>query len=124
MVPQCGSAETINFDEEHVYERLLELTNGLGPDSCIDAVGCEAHSHGSIDAVLDKAKKTLKPGTDRAHVLREVLYCCRKGGTVTIPGVYVGLVDKLPFGAAMKGAHTQDGTDARAEVRENAAQAH
>jgi threonine dehydrogenase-like Zn-dependent dehydrogenase len=96
-----GRAETINFDEEHVYERLQEMTNGRGPDRCIDAVGCEAHSHGSFDAVLDKAKKTLKLGTDRAHVLREAIYCCRKQGTVSVPGVYVGFLDKVPFGAAM-----------------------
>jgi threonine dehydrogenase-like Zn-dependent dehydrogenase len=96
-----GKAETINFDKEHVYERLQELTQGRGPDRCIDAVGCEAHSHGSIDAVLDKVKKTVKLGTDRAHVLREAIYCCRKGGTVSVPGVYVGALDMIPFGAAM-----------------------
>ena len=101
MAQSLGRAETINFEEEHVYERLQEMTGGRGPDRCIDAVGCEAHSHGSVDAVLDKAKKTLKLATDRAHALREALYCCRKGGTVSIPGVYVGLLDKLPFGAAM-----------------------
>jgi threonine dehydrogenase-like Zn-dependent dehydrogenase len=64
-------------------------------------VGCEAHSHGSADAVLDKLKKTVMLGTDRAHVLREAIYCCRKGGTVSVPGVYVGFPDKIPFGAAM-----------------------
>lgn len=96
-----GKAETINFDKEHVYERLQEMTQGRGPDRCIDAVGCEAHSHGSIDAVLDKVKKTVKLGTDRAHVLREAIYCCRKGGTVSVPGVYVGALDMIPFGAAM-----------------------
>ena len=96
-----GKAETINFDDEHVKERLDEMTKGRGPDRCIDAVGCEAHSHGSIDAVLDKAKKTLKLGTDRAHVLRETILNCRTGGTVSIPGVYVGMIDKFPFGAAM-----------------------
>ncbi|MEO6572315.1 MAG: zinc-dependent alcohol dehydrogenase, partial [Polyangiaceae bacterium] len=101
LAERLGKAETINFDKEHVYDRLQEMTEGRGPDRCIDAVGCEAHSHGSIDAVLDKAKKTLKLGTDRAHVLREALYCCRKGGTVSVPGVYVGLIDKVPFGAAM-----------------------
>jgi threonine dehydrogenase-like Zn-dependent dehydrogenase len=98
---EAGDAETINFDEEHVYERLQEMTDGRGPDRCIDAVGCEAHSHGSVDAVLDKVKKTVKLGTDRAHVLREALYCCRKGGTVSVPGVYVGMLDMVPFGAAM-----------------------
>jgi threonine dehydrogenase-like Zn-dependent dehydrogenase len=96
-----GRAETIDFDEEHVKERLDEMTAGRGPDRCIDAVGCEAHSHGSLDAVLDKAKKTLKLGTDRAHVLRESILCCRTGGTVSVPGVYVGMIDKFPFGAAM-----------------------
>jgi threonine dehydrogenase-like Zn-dependent dehydrogenase len=98
---EAGKAETINFDKEHVYERLQEMTQGRGPDRCIDAVGCEAHSHGSFDAVLDKVKKTIKLGTDRAHVFREALYCCRKGGTVSVPGVYVGMLDMVPFGAAM-----------------------
>jgi threonine dehydrogenase-like Zn-dependent dehydrogenase len=101
LAARVGKAETINFDEEHVYDRLQEMTKGRGPDRCIDAVGCEAHSHGSVDAVLDKAKKTMKLGTDRAHGLREAMFCCRKGGTLSIPGVYVGLLDKLPFGAAM-----------------------
>jgi threonine dehydrogenase-like Zn-dependent dehydrogenase len=101
MARTYGKAEVINFDEEHVYERLQEMTSGIGPDRCIDAVGCEAHSHGSVDAVLDKVKKTLKLGTDRAHVLREAIYNCRKAGTISVPGVYVGLVDKVPFGAAM-----------------------
>ena len=96
-----GRAETINFDDEHVKERLDDMTDGRGPDRCIDAVGCEAHSWGSIDAVLDKAKKALKLGTDRAHVLRETLLCCRTAGTVSIPGVYVGMIDKFPFGATM-----------------------
>jgi threonine dehydrogenase-like Zn-dependent dehydrogenase len=101
LARRLGRAETINFDDGHVYDRLQEMTSGRGPDRCIDAVGCEAHSHGSVDAVLDSAKKTLKLGTDRAHVLREAIFCCRKGGTVSVPGVYVGLLDKIPFGAAM-----------------------
>ncbi len=101
MAKRLGRADTINFDEGHVYDQLQEMTNGRGPDRCIDAVGCEAHSHGSIDALLDSTKKTVGLGTDRAHVLREALYCCRKGGTVSVPGVYVGLLDKIPFGAAM-----------------------
>jgi threonine dehydrogenase-like Zn-dependent dehydrogenase len=101
LAQRLGPAETINFEEEHVYDRLQELTHGRGPDRCIDAVGCEAHSWGSLDAVRDKAMKTLKLGTDRAHALREALYCCRKAGTVSVPGVYVGLLDQVPFGAAM-----------------------
>ena len=101
MAASAGRAETINFDDEHVKERLDDMTNGRGPDRCIDAVGCEAHSHGSVDAVLDKVKKTVKLGTDRAHVLRETILCCRTAGTVSTPGVYVGMIDKFPFGAAM-----------------------
>lgn len=96
-----GKAETINFDKEDVYDRLMEMTKGRGPDSCIDAVGAEAHAGGSVDAMLDAAKTALHLGTDRPHVLREAIRCCRKGGTISIPGVYLGVVDKLPFGAAM-----------------------
>jgi len=96
-----GKAETINFDKEDVYDRLMEMTKGRGPDSCIDAVGAEAHAGGSVDAMLDAAKTALHLGTDRPHVLREAIRCCRKGGTLSVPGAYVGVVDKLPFGAAM-----------------------
>jgi len=103
MAKKHGKAETINFTEgkNSVYERLMEMTKGRGPDRCIDAVGCEAHATGSPDAMLDKAKAAMFLTTDRVHVLREVIWCCRKGGTVSIPGVYVGFVDKIPFGAAM-----------------------
>ena len=79
----------------------MELTKGRGPDRCIDAVGAEAHGTGSFDAVVDKAKAALYLGTDRPHVLREAIMCCRKGGTLSIPGVYLGYLDKVPMGAAM-----------------------
>jgi threonine dehydrogenase-like Zn-dependent dehydrogenase len=101
MAKTYGKAETINFEKQDVYETLQELTKGRGPDRCIDAVGCEAHSMGGIDAVLDKAKAAVKLTTDRAHVLRQAIFCCRKGGTVSVPGAYVGLPDKLPMGAFM-----------------------
>jgi threonine dehydrogenase-like Zn-dependent dehydrogenase len=101
-----GKAETINFDEEDVYERLQQMTKGRGPDRCIDAVGCEAHGTGGIDAVIDKAKAAVSLTTDRAHVLRQAIYCCRKGGTVSVPGAYVGAPDKLPMGAFMNKALT------------------
>ena len=101
MAEAHGKAETINFEDADVYDRLMEMTRGRGPDRCIDAVGCEAHARGSFDAVLDKAKAALYLATDRPHVLREAIMCCRKGGTVSIPGVYVGFLDKIPFGAAM-----------------------
>lgn len=101
MAEKDGKAETINFENEGVYDRLMDMTKGRGPDRCIDAVGTEAHAGGSFDAVLDKAKVAVYLGTDRPHVLREAIMCCRKGGTISIPGVYVGIVDKIPFGAAM-----------------------
>ena len=96
-----GKAETINFEKEKVYDQLQEMTRGRGPDRCIDAVGCEAHATGSVDAVLDKAKAAVMLTTDRAHVLREAIMCCRKGGTISVPGAYVGLPDKIPMGAFM-----------------------
>ncbi len=101
MAEKHGGAETIDFGREGVYDRLMEMTKGRGPDRCIDAVGTEAHAGGSFDAVIDKAKVAVYLGTDRPHVLREAILCCRKGGTISIPGVYVGMVDKIPFGAAM-----------------------
>jgi len=101
MARKYGRAETINFDEADVYKTLQELTKGRGPDRCIDAVGCEAHGGGSFDAVVDKVKAAVMLTTDRAHVLRQAIMCCRKGGTISVPGAYVGFPDKLPFGAFM-----------------------
>jgi threonine dehydrogenase-like Zn-dependent dehydrogenase len=101
MAETHGKAETINFDKDDVYDKLMEMTGGRGPDRCIDAVGTEAHFRGSFDAVLDKAKAALFLGTDRPHVLRESIRCCRKGGTLSVPGVYMGFLDKFPFGPAM-----------------------
>lgn len=102
LAARVGKAETIDSSQvPSVYEALQQATAGRGPDRCIDAVGGEAHSVGTFDSVVDAAKLAVGLGTDRAHVLREAIFCCRKAGTVSIPGVYVGLVDKVPFGAAM-----------------------
>ncbi len=95
---QCN-AEIINYEEMDVIDTLKEMTGGRGPDSCIDAVGMEAHGM-SVDAVVDKAKQVTRLGTDRPHALREAIQACSKGGTVSVPGVYGGLLDKVPFGAA------------------------
>ena len=86
-------------DPNGVYETLMNLTGGRGPDACIDAVGLEAHGM-SPDNLLDRAKAAAFLATDRPHVLRQAIHCCRKGGTVSIPGVYGGLLDKVPMGAA------------------------
>ena len=98
---RAGGAITINFDEESVIERLNELTNGKGPEKCIDSVGMEAHAAGTIDAMYDRVKQATMMETDRPHVLREMAYVCRPAGTLSIPGVYGGLLDKIPFGAIM-----------------------
>src|SRR5438034_3529106 len=100
MARKYGRAETINFEKSDgtVYERIQEMTDGRGADRCIDAVGAEAHASGSFDALLDKTKASVFLATDRAHVLREAIWCCRKGGTISVPGVYVGFTDKIPFG--------------------------
>jgi threonine dehydrogenase-like Zn-dependent dehydrogenase len=97
---ECN-AETINFDEtENLYERLRSMTGGRGPDACIDAVGLEAHGSGSMGAYYDKAKTAAFMATDRLEALRQAIMACRKGGVVSIPGVYGGLLDKVPMGAA------------------------
>jgi threonine dehydrogenase-like Zn-dependent dehydrogenase len=103
---RAGGAETINFLDENVYDRLLEMTGGQGPDGCIDAVGLEAHGSGSIGALYDKAKTSLFMATDRLEALRQAIHTCRKGGTVSVPGVYGGFLDKVPFGAAFAKALT------------------
>ncbi len=100
LAQQEGHAEVLNFERWDVVEALRDMTGGRGPDVCIDAVGLEAHGGGSLDAVYDRAKQAVRLTTDRAHVLRETIQACRKGGTVSIAGVYGGFVDKIPMGAA------------------------
>ena len=97
----AGGAITINFAHESVLGRLQELTHGKGPEKCIDAVGLEAHATRSLDSVYDRVKQAMWLETDRAHVLREMIYVCRPAGILSIPGVYGGLVDKIPMGALM-----------------------
>ncbi len=98
---RLAGAITLDIDDEYVYEKLRDLTAGRGPDSCIDAVGMEAHGL-TLDAAYDRVKAALFMATDRPHALRQAINCCRKGGTVSVPGVYGGVLDKLPFGAAMQ----------------------
>ena len=96
-----GGAEIINYMEvDDVLDVIRDMTGGRGPDACIDAVGLEAHGH-TAGALYDKVKAATFMATDRPNVLRQCIMACRKGGTVSIPGVYGGLLDKIPFGAAM-----------------------
>jgi threonine dehydrogenase-like Zn-dependent dehydrogenase len=96
-----GGAEVINFDEQPVFEKLKALTGGRGPDACIDAVGLEAHG-ATLDAYIDQMKTAAYLATDRPSALRQAIHACRKGGIVSIPGVYGGFLDKIPFGAAFQ----------------------
>ncbi|HAL44710.1 MAG: glutathione-dependent formaldehyde dehydrogenase [Planctomycetes bacterium GWF2_42_9] len=94
------NVEVINYLKiKHITQNLREMTNGQGPDACIDAVGLEAHGKG-ISAKYDKVKQTIKLQTDRPTVLRETIQACRKGGIVSIVGVYGGFIDKMPIGSA------------------------
>ncbi|ACC73909.1 zinc-dependent alcohol dehydrogenase [Paraburkholderia phymatum] len=98
---RAGGAIPINFKEDSVLDRLAELTQGKGPEKCIDAVGMESHATRSFDAIYDRAKQAVMLETDRPHVLREMIYVCRPAGVLSVPGVYGGLIDKIPFGASM-----------------------
>jgi threonine dehydrogenase-like Zn-dependent dehydrogenase len=94
-----AGAEPVNFDEADVYEVLYDRTGGRGPDACLDAVGMEAHGSGPL-GVMDRVKQAVKLESDRPAVLREMIRCVRKGGTISVLGVYSGTVDHLPFGIA------------------------
>ncbi|MBB4262010.1 MULTISPECIES: zinc-dependent alcohol dehydrogenase [unclassified Bradyrhizobium] len=99
---EAGGATIINFETESVVERLNELTDGRGPEKCIDCVGMESHVMASLpDTLLDRAKQMVMAESDRPHVLREMIYVCRPGGIISVPGVYSGLSDMLPMGAFM-----------------------
>jgi threonine dehydrogenase-like Zn-dependent dehydrogenase len=97
---QEGRAEILNYEEIETGEALREMTGGRGPDSVMDAVGMEAHGMG-LEGFYDKVKQAARLETDRPNVLRQAIVACRKGGTVSVPGVYTGFVDKMPMGAFM-----------------------
>ncbi len=99
MARDKSKAEVLDSNDGDLQEKLKDMTGGRGPDSCIDAVGMEAHGT-SVDAIYDYAKQAVRLETDRPHVLRQAIQACRKGGTVSIPGVYGGFIDKFPIGVA------------------------
>jgi threonine dehydrogenase-like Zn-dependent dehydrogenase len=94
-----GGARTLNFDTVNVLQELKEMTGGRGPDSCIDAVGMEAHGT-DLGNVYDYTKQALRMSADRPNVLRQMILACAKAGTLSVPGVYAGMIDKIPFGVA------------------------
>jgi threonine dehydrogenase-like Zn-dependent dehydrogenase len=101
MAKDKSGAEIINLEDCKVFDALMELTEGRGPDRCIDAVGTEAHGIQNFDAMLDEIKVAVHISSDRAQVIRDAIMCCRKGGTISIPGVYLGKLDNIPMGPAM-----------------------
>lgn len=100
LARQTG-AETIDFMAEDVYDRIMEMTKGRGADACIDAVGTEAEPAASLDSRWDRIKVATFMGTDRPHVLRQAIHCCRNFGVVSVVGVYGGFLDKIPTGSAI-----------------------
>lgn len=100
LARQLG-AKVIDYRQTHVLEALREMTGGIGPDAVIDAVGMESHGF-AIDNVMDAIKQKVGVGADRGHALRQAIMACRKGGRVSVPGVYGGFVDKFPLGAMME----------------------
>ena len=99
MARQSG-AETLNYEQVDVQDALYEMTGGQGPHHCIDAVGLEAHAVGPLHA-YDRVKQALMLETDRPVALRQAILSCRNGGTVSVPGVYAGFIDKFPMGAVV-----------------------
>jgi threonine dehydrogenase-like Zn-dependent dehydrogenase len=99
LAQEFGGAEILNFEEIDTGEALKEMTGGRGPDACIDAVGLEAHGMG-LEGFYDKVKQAVRLETDRPNVLRQAIVACRKGGHVSLAGVYGGFIDKVPMGAA------------------------
>jgi threonine dehydrogenase-like Zn-dependent dehydrogenase len=98
---RAAGALTLDFMDEDIYDRIMELTKGRGADACIDAVGTEPETMASFDSMVDRIKVATFMGTDRPHVLRQAIHCTRNFGTVSIVGVYGGFVDKIPMGSAI-----------------------
>ena len=94
-------AKVIDYTQTHVLEALMEMSGGHGPDAVIDAVGMESHGF-APDTMMDNVKQAVGVGADGGHVLREAIMACRKGGRVSVPGVYGGFLDKFPLGAMME----------------------
>jgi len=107
MAKEKGGAEVLNYEEvDSVFDTLTDLTGGRGPDGCIDAVGMEAHGASALEFAYDRAKQAMMLETERPIALREAIRACRKGGNVSVAGVYGGFGDKVPLGALMNKALT------------------
>ncbi|MCP1365762.1 zinc-binding dehydrogenase, partial [Halomonas sp. BBD48] len=103
LAKEKAGAEVLDYTRVNVHEALVELTGGRGPDRCIDCVGLEAHTTG-VEQLYDTTKQTLRLHTERGAALRQAIRACRKGGTVSVLGVYAGVMDKFPMGAIVNKA--------------------
>jgi threonine dehydrogenase-like Zn-dependent dehydrogenase len=101
----AGAEIALNYEQVDILATLKDLTGGRGPDACIDAVGMEAHVHGAMH-VYDRVKQAMRLESDRPAALRQAILACRNGGTVSVPGVYGGFIDKVPFGSVVNKALT------------------
>ncbi|QXI65833.1 Formaldehyde dismutase (plasmid) [Paracoccus marcusii] len=108
-------AEILDYKQTDISEALREMTGGIGPDAVIDAVGMESHGF-ALDTqthlfnIADTVKQKIGIGADRGGALREAIFACRKGGRLSLPGVYGGFLDKFPLGALMeKGLQVKSG---------------
>jgi len=101
VLAEASGALVLDFRHEDIYDRIMDLTAGRGADACIDAVGTEPDTMSGFDAIVDRVKVATFMGTDRPHVLRQAIHCCRNFGIVSIVGVYGGFVDKIPMGSAI-----------------------
>jgi threonine dehydrogenase-like Zn-dependent dehydrogenase len=97
---RVARATPLNQRLVDVPQALRAMTGGRGPDACIDAVGMEAHGATFLEDVSDRMKESLLIQSERLAVLREAIRCCRKGGVVSLLGVYGGMNDMLPLGMA------------------------
>jgi len=105
LAAQKAGAIPLDYETTNIHEALLELTGGRGPDRCLDCVGLEAHGT-QLDYTYDKTKQLLRLHTERGSALRQAIRACRKGGTVSVIGVYGGVIDKFPMGAIVNKALT------------------
>jgi threonine dehydrogenase-like Zn-dependent dehydrogenase len=105
---KAGATDTINYEETDVYEALMELTAGRGPDACIDAVGMEAHAPNLMYG-MDRVKQSMMLETDRPLALRQAIRACKNGGTISVIGVYGGFIDQFPMGAILNRSLTLKG---------------
>lgn len=105
LAREQGKAEVLDSSQVDVVAMLREICDGQGPHGCIDAVGMEAHGT-SLGEIYDYVKQAVRLETDRPNVLRQAIQACRKGGTLSVPGVYAGAIDNIPFGTAFAKALT------------------